>query len=130
MAIKNGYDIVIGSRNLTESNKYEEPLIRQLIGTIFHYFVRIVAIKDFKDTQCGYKCFTSYAAKQLFTAQKIYGWGFDVEILMRAQKYGLRIYENPIEWTYKSGSKIKFGKDTLQMIRDIVITRLRIFRHK
>ena len=64
---KEGYDIVIGSRALKESNiEKHQPFYRELMGKTFNFLVQRITIKGIKDTQCGFKAFTKEAAKRVF----------------------------------------------------------------
>lgn len=123
--ISEGYDVVIGSREVQGARRFAEPKLRHFMGRIFNWYVRVVAVKGFKDTQCGYKCFTSNAATILFNVQKLDGWSFDVELLMMADRKSMRVFELPIDWRHKEKSKVSFGSASIQMIRDTLLTRIR-----
>jgi len=56
------------------------------------------------------------------------GFGFDVEILMLAQKVGYRIVELPVRWHAVDGSHVHVLRDPLTMLRDLVWLRLRYLR--
>jgi len=53
------------------------------------------------------------------------GWAFDVEMLAIARAKGLRIVEVPIEWHYRSESRLSVGRDGLGMLREILAIRSR-----
>ena len=120
-----GYDVVIGSREVKGARRFDEPKLRHFMGKIFNWYVRIVAVGGFSDTQCGYKCFTSNAANILFKRQKLDGWSFDVELLMMATRKSMKIFELPIDWYHKERSKVSFGPASIQMVRDTLLTRIR-----
>ena len=120
-----GYDIVIGSREISGATRLNEPLIRHLMGRIFNFLVSLIAVKGFKDTQCGYKCFSAVSANTLFSAQKLTGWSFDVEILMLARKKSMKILEMPILWHHRDKSKVSAISASVEMIRDTILTRIR-----
>jgi dolichyl-phosphate beta-glucosyltransferase len=119
-----GYDIVIGSRRLPDS-KIEgfQPYTRTLARFLFQCFVKIV-LCGFSDTQCGFKCFTKKAARDIFNKQKINGYAFDVEVLYIAKRLNYKIKEVPIKWVYSSFSKINVFSDSLKMVKDILKIRL------
>ena len=123
--MEKGYDIVIGSREITGATRLNEPLTRHLMGKIFNFLVSFIVVKGFRDTQCGYKCFTSASAKTLFGAQKLNGWSFDVEILMLARKRDMKIYEMPIVWHHRDKSKVSAISASVEMIRDTILTKIR-----
>jgi len=122
------YDIAIASRELPGSRRYGEPKYRHLMGRVFNWLVRTLAVYDIQDTQCGFKCFRSDAARDIFRAQTINGWGFDVEMLFVAQKRGYRIGEVPIDWYYRSHSKVNPVRDTVNMFREVWKVRLNDWR--
>jgi glycosyltransferase involved in cell wall biosynthesis len=117
------YDIVIGSRQLEGSRRFDEPLIRHVSGRVFNWAVRLMTVRDFQDTQCGFKLFRGRAAKELFRLQRTRGWAFDVEILYLALKKGLRVLEVPVNWRYQTFSKVRMGVDSFQMVRDTLKIR-------
>ena len=120
-----GYDIVIGSREKTGARRFDEPVIRHIMGRIFNWYVRFIAVGGFQDTQCGYKCFSSKAAESLFGMQKLDGWCFDVEILLLARKNSMKIFELPIDWYHKEKSKVNPGTASIEMVRDTLLTSIR-----
>ena len=123
--MEQGYDIVIGSREISGATRVNEPVMRHLMGRIFNLFVSFIAVKGFKDTQCGYKCFRSDSANTLFNAQKLNGWSFDVEILMLARQKDMKIHEMPIVWHHRDKSKVSAISASVEMIRDTILTRIR-----
>lgn len=123
--IDDGYDIVIASRNLKGSDiKVKQPFYRQLMGKTFPFFVNLIAVGGFKDTQCGFKLFKTPAAKRIFSLQKLNGFSFDVEILFIAKKLGYKIKEAPVVWIDKAGSKVSPLKHSIKMFLDLFRIRL------
>jgi dolichyl-phosphate beta-glucosyltransferase len=116
-----GYDIAIGSRGLEESNiEIRQAFYREVMGKIFNMLVRLILLKDFRDTQCGFKCFKRNVAHKIFNQQKIAGFGFDVEILYRAKKYGYQIREVPIRWLNSKESKVNPVLNSIKMLLDLL----------
>lgn len=120
--------IVIASRELPGSRRFDEPKYRHIMGRVFNWLVRILAVHGIQDTQCGFKCFHADAAHDVFQVQTINGWGFDVEILFVAQKRGYRIVEVPIDWYYQSQSKVHPVRDTINMFREVWQVRFNDWR--
>ncbi len=118
-----GYDIVIGSREIEGAKRYDEPAYRHFMGRIFNLIVRIFALRGFQDTQCGFKSFKREAARDVFSLQTMDGFGFDVEVLFIAQQKGYRILELPIGWRHVSNSRISPLRDTFKMFRDVLRVR-------
>lgn len=120
---RNGYKIAIGSREGEGAVRYNEPGYRHLMGRVFNFLVKIMAVPGFEDTQCGFKCFHSSVIDDLFSKQTIDGFGFDVEVLFVAQKRDYKIVEVPIDWYYQTESKVHPIKDTIRMVRDMLVVR-------
>lgn len=123
-AMEGGHDIVIGSRQIEGARRFNEPAARHVMGRLFNWCVRVVAVRGLEDTQCGFKCFTEEAAGSLFPIQRSSGFGFDVEILHLASRLGLDIAEIPIDWHHQPESKVRPHIDPLLMLRDAVAVRI------
>lgn len=121
--VQNGYQVAIGSREGKGAVRYNEPFYRHLMGRVFNWLVKTLAVPGFEDTQCGFKCFHHSVRRDLFSHQTINGFGFDVEVLYIALKRGYRIVEVPIDWYYQAESKVHPIRDTLRMIQDIMTVR-------
>ncbi len=120
---QNSYQVAIGSREGEGAVRYNEPAYRHMMGRIFNWLVKVMAVPGFEDTQCGFKCFHYSVTRDLFSCQTIDGFGFDVEVLYIAQKRGYRIIEVPIHWYYQAESKVHPIKDTIRMVRDMLTVR-------
>lgn len=122
--IDSGYDIVIGSRGLEESEILKkQPWYRQSMGKTFNKMVKILVLGDFNDTQCGFKLFKSGTAKKVFSLSKMDGFAFDVEILFIAKKMGYRTKEVPVRWINSPHSKVRIMRDSLKMFFDLLRIR-------
>lgn len=121
--VLNDFDVAIGSREAAGSRRIGEPPHRHLIGRIANLLIKILAVRGFEDTQCGFKMFRDEAAEDLFKVQRMNGVGFDVELLFVAQRRGYRIKEVPIDWYYDAESKMKLFNDSLGMIGEMLEMR-------
>jgi glycosyltransferase involved in cell wall biosynthesis len=118
-----GYDVAIGSREGPGAVRYNEPQYRHLMGRIFNFYVKVLAIPDHEDTQCGFKCFRRDVALDILPYQTIDGWAFDVELLFIALRRGYSIVEVPIHWYYGENSRVSPVRDTVNMIREVLKIR-------
>lgn len=118
------YDVAIGSREVAGAVRYSEPEYRHVMGRIFNFIVRVLAVPGFHDTQAGFKCFRRQVALDVLTRQTIDGWAFDVELLYIAMRRGYRIVEVPIHWYYRQNSRISPLKDAVDMVREVLRIRL------
>lgn len=117
------FDIAIASREVPGAIRHGEPEYRHLMGRVFNFLVRVIAVPDVQDTQCGFKCFTRAAAHFLFPLQQIDGWGFDVEILHIASRHGLTMVEIPVRWYYGQNSRVEPLRDTINMVNELIKVR-------
>lgn len=120
--LKNGTDIVIGSRYLKDSAVIrKQPWYRVLLGRVGNLVIQLVLLEHINDTQCGFKAFTHKAAYALFSKQRIEGWGFDTEILALAQHMGFSIKEIPVHWRDSIARKSRFRpiKDAHRTLREL-----------
>jgi dolichyl-phosphate beta-glucosyltransferase len=115
--------VAIASREAPGAVRYGEPAHRHWVGRGFNLLVRLLAVPDLHDTQCGFKCFRADAAEELFRLQVLDGWTFDVEVLFLAQRRGYRVVEIPIPWYYAPGSRVRLARDSLAMLTDLLRIR-------
>lgn len=117
------YDVAIGSREARGAVRYNEPAYRHFMGRVFNFYVKVLAIPGFEDTQCGFKCFRREVAHDILPSQTIDGWAFDVELLFIALRRGYRVVEIPVVWYYGENSRISPVRDTINMIREVLRIR-------
>jgi glycosyltransferase involved in cell wall biosynthesis len=111
--------IAIASREAAGAVRYDEPSLRHLGGRFMNLLIQMFVLPGLNDTQCGFKCFSSPIAKDLFQQQTLSGWAFDIEVLYIARMRGYQIAEIPIPWQYHQESKVKAFQDALKMLLDI-----------
>jgi dolichyl-phosphate beta-glucosyltransferase len=127
-ALREGYDVAIGSRRLAES-RVERSILRRLLGWGFAHLTALLAVSGFHDTQCGFKAFRRKAAAAIFPLQTIERWGFDVEILVIARRCGLRIAEVPVRWRQSGDSRVRL-RTPLEMGLELLRIRSNALRGK
>ena len=115
--------IAIASREVPGAVRHGEPGYRHIMGRVFNWLVRQLAVPGIHDTQCGFKCFGREAAQRVFPLQRVDGYGFDVELLYIAQRHGLPIVEVPINWYYRDDSRVRPVLDTLTMVGELMKIR-------
>ena len=124
-----GYQISIGSRDLPGSKiKKHQAWYREFMGRAFNKIIRIILDLDFRDTQCGFKCFKRSAALEVFNSMKLDGFSFDVEILFIAKKRGFKVKEVPVTWYDSPESKVKIIRDSSIMLWDVLKLRFDSFK--
>jgi glycosyltransferase involved in cell wall biosynthesis len=119
------YDLVIASRDLPGARVVtHQPWMRERLGKAFNRLVRCITGLPFYDTQCGFKLFDLSTTRELFLAQRLEGWVFDVEILFIASRWGLRVAEVPVRWSHTPGSKVHIGVQAPRVLVDLLRIRL------
>ncbi len=126
--IANGeVDIAFGSRALDRSLiGIHQPWRREQGGRVFNLLVRVATGMPFWDTQCGFKAFRLDVCRPILEAARVNGFAFDVELLLLAQRAGLRIREIPVRWNHAEGSKVSFFRDSLRMLREVIAMRAHV----
>lgn len=118
-----GKDIVIGSREAPGAVRYDEPQYRHLGGRVINLMIRMLALPGLQDSQCGFKCFRAEVAEDLFGAQQMGGWSFDVEVLFIARMRGYSIEELAIPWYFNEQSHVSPIRDSFGMLMDLLQIR-------
>ena len=123
-AILNGADIAIGSRAKPDPSRTVKALAyRTYMGVTFNCIVQSLLLPGLYDTQCGFKLFKQEVAKNVFSASRINGYGFDVEILTIDKGKHYKIEEIAINWTNVAGSKINMFCDSAKMLTEVLKIR-------
>lgn len=120
---RGSFDIAIASREAPGAVRIDEPAYRHIMGRVFNFLVRVLAVPGIQDTQCGFKMFTSEAVQATFPLQHLDGWSFDVEVLYIARLHHLRLVEIPIRWYYQTDSRVRPIQDTINMVRELLRIR-------
>jgi dolichyl-phosphate beta-glucosyltransferase len=113
-----GGDIAVASREGREK-RVEASALRRFLGRWFNRAVRMGAVKGIRDTQCGFKLFATPRAQALFEIAQEDGFAFDVELLLLAQRRGLKITEVFVNWTEIPGSKVRLFRDGWRMLKAV-----------
>ncbi len=124
------YPVVIGSRHLKTSNVViKQPWYRVLISRAGNILIQATLVRGISDTQAGFKLFSKEAKKEIFSKQRIHGWGFDMELLAIAQnvlKYPIK--EVPISWYNSAASRLRPVRDAIRTFRELTRIKLNLLR--
>lgn len=112
-------DVIIASREGAGANRVGEPEYRHMMGRILNFIVKLTAVPQFEDTQCGFKMFSRAAAEDLFSVQQMHGIGFDVELIYVALKRGYQVVDVPITWHYDPDTRMRLVQDSLHILVEI-----------
>jgi putative flippase GtrA len=98
-------DITIGSR-LARSARVVRGPKRELISRSYNLLLRTFLRAHFSDAQCGFKAIRTDVGRRLLPQVVDEGWFFDTELLVLAQRQGLRIHEVPVDWVDDPDSRV------------------------
>jgi len=98
-------DIAIGSR-LAPSSRVVRGIKREVVSRGYNLLLRGLLGARFSDAQCGFKALRADVARQLLPLVADTGWFFDTELLVLAEKAGLRIHEVPVDWIDDPDSRV------------------------
>ncbi|HEV7524859.1 MAG TPA: glycosyltransferase [Acidimicrobiia bacterium] len=99
-------DVAIGSRLAPGSRVARHPK-RELISRSYNLILRTVLATRVRDAQCGFKAVRSSVAQRLLPAIEDDGWFFDTELLLLAERNGLRIHEVPVDWVDDTDTRVR-----------------------
>ena len=98
-------DVAIGSRLARGSQVVRGPK-REIISRCYNLLLRGTLAVRFTDAQCGFKAIRRDVARGLLPMVQDTGWFFDTEMLVIAQRTGLRIHEVPVDWVDDPDSRV------------------------
>ncbi len=116
--------IVIGSRYL-KGARAKRTLLRYLASKSFNWLVRALLGSKLSDHQCGFKAFRKDLILPLINEVENERWFWDTELLVRAQRRGLKVVEMPIEWKEAPDSKFRLLRDTYHMACSLASFKLK-----
>jgi dolichyl-phosphate beta-glucosyltransferase len=123
-ALRSGCDLAVGSRVLPGAQVKGVPMLRYVAGQVFSWMVQAVLFRGLPDTQCGFKSFTSEAAREIFRRLTLDGFGFDVEMLFIARKLKLNIQPVPVQMIeHRQRSRVRLLADSIKMFTNLFTVR-------
>ncbi|MEA4944751.1 MAG: glycosyltransferase [Propionicimonas sp.] len=111
-------DMAIGSR-LGRGARVVRGAKREFISRSYNLLLKLSLGVSFSDAQCGFKAVRRDVADQLLPLVKDDNWFFDTELLVLAQRSGLRIHEVPVDWTDDPGSTVDIVATAAEDLRGI-----------
>jgi glycosyltransferase involved in cell wall biosynthesis len=115
-------DLAIGSR-LARGARVKRGPKREIISRCYMLVLRLSLGAHFTDAQCGFKAVRTSVAKQLLPQVKDEAWFFDTELLILAQRAGLRVHEVPVDWTDDPDSRVAILRTAIEDLRGVVRLR-------
>ena len=118
-------DLVIGSRRIGGEGYKNYPPLRILMSKCFGLLSHMISGLPY-DTQCGIKAYRRQAARAIFSRCTTDGFSFDFEVLMRADKLGLKVEQLPVSVINFRESKVNVVRDSARMFRDVFRIRKKV----
>ena len=112
-------DLAIGTRLGIGANVTRSPK-REIISRTYNLILRRVLGARFSDAQCGFKAIRADTARALLPLIEDSEWFFDTELLVLAQRSGLRIHEVAVDWTEDPHSSVEIFDTALADLRGVL----------
>ncbi|SRR5581483_704405 len=120
-------DIAIGSR-LARGARTKRGPKREFISRAYMLVLRLLLGAGFTDAQCGFKAVRADVARSLVPQIEDQTWFFDTELLVLAQRAGLRVHEVPVDWTDDPDSRVDIVRTAMDDLRGVMRLRFGSFR--
>jgi dolichyl-phosphate beta-glucosyltransferase len=138
-SVKQGCDVVIGSREGIGAERIGEPKYRHIMGRAFNLMVQALVLPGLHDTQCGFKLFNREVVTQILPRTRLYRdpnqtiqgarvTAFDVELLVISKRLGFKVCDMPVVWSYGKGSKVNPIRDTWANLVDVLTVKVNDIR--
>lgn len=125
-------DLAVGSRLHPQSAVVRGPK-REFISRSYNLLLKAGLGARFSDAQCGFKAVRTEVFRALAPHIEDTAWFFDTELLVLAQRNGLRLHEVPVDWVDDPDSRVDIVRTAVddlkgmaRMFRATVTGRTRI----
>lgn len=111
-------DVAIGTRLARGARVVRGPK-RELISRGYNAILHAILRAKFSDAQCGFKAVRGEVARELLAEVRDDSWFFDTELLVLAQRRGLRIHEVPVDWVDDPDSRVALVRTAVDDLRGV-----------
>ncbi|WP_069171531.1 bifunctional glycosyltransferase family 2/GtrA family protein [Streptomyces griseus] len=111
-------DLAIGSR-LARSSRVVRGSKREFVSRSYNLILRSSLAARFTDAQCGFKAIRREVAQRLLPMVEDTGWFFDTEMLVLAERAGLRIHEVPVDWVDDPDSSVHLVRTATEDLKGV-----------
>ncbi|HKB31548.1 MAG TPA: bifunctional glycosyltransferase family 2/GtrA family protein [Streptosporangiaceae bacterium] len=111
-------ELAIGTR-LARSARVTRGPRREIISRCYNMLLHATLGTGFSDAQCGFKAIRADRARALLPLVKDTGWFFDTELLVLAERAGLRVHEVPVDWVDDPDSRVDLLPTAIADLRGI-----------
>ena len=124
-------DMVVGTRARPDSQiVVRQSRHREGMGRVFNALVQALGLTRMPDTQCGYKGFRAEVLPDLLANLSSDRFAFDVEMLSEAERQGLKLVEQPVQWVNDPRSRVRIFRDALGMFLELIAIAIRQRRRR
>ena len=109
-------DLAIGSRLARGAAVVRGPK-REFVSRAYNLMLRSAMAARFSDAQCGFKAGRAEIVKALLPRIEDQAWFFDTELLLLAERSGLRIHEVPVDWVDDPDSRVDIARTATEDLR-------------
>ena len=111
-------DVAIGSR-LMKKSKTSRGFKREFISRCYNKIIKLTSRTKFSDAQCGFKAIRRDVAKRFLPKIKDNEWFFDTELLIKTERAGVPIHEQPVTWIEDTDSRVKIVKTAVDDLKGL-----------
>lgn len=111
-------DLAIGTR-LARSSRVVRGAKREFVSRAYNLLLRSSLSARFSDAQCGFKAIRGEVATRLLPLVEDSGWFFDTELLVLAERAGLRIHEVPVDWVADPDSTVHIARTAVEDVKGV-----------
>lgn len=118
-----GYDVAIGSRLIKGARVERRPLKREITSRGYSILFRSMFFTGFRDAQCGFKAVSRRVVDEIVPLVVNNRWFFDTELLILAERNGLRIRELSVHWTDDPDTRVKILGTAIEDVKGLLRLR-------
>ena len=110
--------VAIGSR-LMKDSKTSRGVKREFISRCYNRIIKWTSGTKFSDAQCGFKAIRRDVAAKFLPKIKDNEWFFDTELLIKTERAGVPIHEQPVTWIEDTDSRVKIVKTAVDDLKGL-----------
>ena len=110
--------VAIGSR-LMKDSRTSRGVKREFISRCYNKIIKWTSGTKFSDAQCGFKAIRRDVAAKFLPKIKDNEWFFDTELLIKTERAGVPIYEQPVTWIEDTDSRVKIVKTAVDDLKGL-----------
>ena len=115
-------EVAIGTR-LQRGSRVQRQWRRELLSRGYNLIVRALFRNGFSDAQCGFKAMRADVARRLVPLVRDETWFFDTELLLLAERNGMRIFEVPVDWIEDLDTRVDIPSTVADDLRGLARVR-------